>query len=289
MKGKKKQVSTKNTPQPEGVSSGFSGDERAANAHPRDERASESEIGYQVVEARVARIEASFQQMASVMGAMKSTLDKIEAGGHSSRKRQRSPPRSSSRHTSGSSSSDGSDDSYSRHPSRRHRGKPKPFDQERFIDRHSNIDSFEALVLVNIRTIKIMYEQGDDLMGLIQHIELLCEKSLTHVYKASTLIEYDRSVRERANKKGCQAYDTVENSDVLRHFSYDGTIVSERGKVKVASKPKYDANVKKNCFAFNKNEGGCSLPACKYAHKCIYCQSPSHGASGCGAGAKVNK
>ena len=81
MKGKKKQVSTKNTPQPEGVSSGFSGDERAANAHPRDDRASESEIGYQVVEARVARIEASFQQMASVMGAMKSTLDKIEATG----------------------------------------------------------------------------------------------------------------------------------------------------------------------------------------------------------------
>ena len=116
----------------------------------------------------------------------------------------------------------------------------------------------------------------------MDHAELLCEKAITRVYRPSALIAYDVSVRSRANLEGPRAFATVLNCDVLRYFSYDSTVVAEKGASNSSRKASQPSGVEKRpCFAYNKSEGGCKTDRCRYVHSCMFCKSASHGASGC--------
>ena len=42
--------------------------------------------------------------------------------------------------------------------------------------------------LVNIRTVLIMLKQGEQVEGLLEHMELMCEKALTKVYRINSLV-----------------------------------------------------------------------------------------------------
>ena len=153
------------------------------------------------------------------------------------------------------------------------------------------MDSFEALMLANIRTVKLLAFDGEDILALINHIELLCEKSMTRVYRPSALIDYDKSVRDRANKGGPEQYQLVQNVDVLRYFSYDSTVVAGSNPGVHQKKMVAGTLFKKAspCFAYNKSDKGCSMQNCKYRHACMYCRSSSHGAWSCSSGSKGGK
>ena len=239
------------------------------------------------MDRRMMRVEEVVHQLAMAVGNVTDSINKMRVSRQTgrSRKRQRSPTRrgddswSRSRSRSTSGSSDG-----------HHKGRDKaPFNQSNFIHKSEKVDCFEALVLVNIRTIKQMLEQEEEVDGIIDHIELLCEKALTRVYRPLALCSYDRTVRDRANIKGISAFKVVENSDVLRHFAYDSTIIAEKGKSKPKTSTDRVSGERKNCFNFNKNEGGCKIANCKYAHKCMYCLNQSHGASTCPSTGKPGK
>lgn len=194
------------------------------------------------------------------------------------RSRPRYEPRS--RSSSETSVSSMSSVSRSRSPI-----KSKPYKQENFLGRHDVVDSFDKLVLVNVRTLNILVEKGEsvkNIQGVLDHLELLCTKAATKVFQTRALIEYDRAVRARANTSGLVAFRKVLNSDVLKYFSYDSSVnaITKQTKTKVSSK-NGSSDVQRPCFAFNKAESSCVASSCKYKHACMFCRSPSHGASEC--------
>ena len=243
------------------------------------------------MDSRMGKIESGMQTLASLMGSIQATMEKREATGQQegrSRKRQQSPlwlnPGNPSSYRQRDSSSS------SRSPSPTKRGKDKtPFDTVNFLPYEVKCDNFESLMLANVRTLKLLAFDGEDILALINHIELICEKAMTKVYRSSALVNYDKSVRDRANVKGPSEYQIVMNSDVLRYFSYDSTVVATNGNRKNAGNHASSSSKKTHCFAFNKSDKGCVFPNCRYAHSCIYCKSGSHGAWSCSSGSKGGK
>ena len=43
-----------------------------------------------------------------------------------------------------------------------------------------------------------MNEEGRDIIGIVDHMELLVEKSLTKIYMLNSLAAYDASVKEQS-------------------------------------------------------------------------------------------
>ena len=154
-----------------------------------------------------------------------------------------------------------------------------PFEQSNFIERGKKVDSFDKLILVNIRTIKIMFEHGEDIRGLIDHVEMLCKKAGSKVFQIRALCDYDEAVRARADTKWMSAFERVEAGDILKYFLHDSSLnaMSSRSS---KSKTKTD-NSARVCFAFNKSDVTCAVVCCHYKHSFMYCGSTSHRASDC--------
>ena len=237
------------------------------------------------VDAKLGRIETAVEQLADFVTNPGSKGSK---GNRKSRRRQPSPSRCRDSSSDSSSSRSSSSDSRSRSRSRsrspkRARGK-HPFAQRNFLGRHEKVDSFDRLMLVNIRTINIAFEQGQDIRGLVDHVEMLCQKSSTKVFQVAALCNYDKAVRLRADREGIAAFSKVEAGDILKYFSYDSSMNAVSSRTS-KSKPKSD-NSGKPCFSFNKADLTCTVVGCKYKHVCMYCHSTAHGASECNAQSK---
>ena len=164
-------------------------------------------------------------------GLQQSTkTDEQELGRHRALSSESSRGRGTGRFTSTSrtrrrSTRSSSSHSCTGHRSSNHRGE---FDQRNFLEKHRKIDSIETLLLVNVRLIKQMSEEGRDVVGIIDHMELLIEKSLTKIYLLNSLVTYDASVKNRASENGLNEIGEVCNSEVLRHLSYDGTVIAQK-------------------------------------------------------------
>ena len=173
-----------------------------------------------------------------------------------------------------------SSNSCTGHRSSNHRGE---FDQRNFLERHRKIDSIETLLLVNVRLIKQMSEEGRDVVGIIDHMELLIEKSLTKIYLLNSLVTYDASVKNRASENGLKEIGEVCNSEVLRHLSYDGTVIAQKmaSQGKQSNKKSVSTSSSQNsCFAFNRPEG-CKFNPCRYRHVCSGCNTQGHSVVNC--------
>lgn len=151
------------------------------------------------------------------------------------------------------------------------------------------IDTFERLMVVSVKTIDYMVREGLDISGIIQHITCLAEKASKNIYKVGALISYDAAVRERASREGPAAFGVVSQEDVLTYFCYDAT---EKAKPKqgnsAGGKVKKQANSDRICLKFNR-EGGCTYQNCLYSHKCLICEEVGHGRSECKIGKKSTK
>ena len=175
----------------------------------------------------------------------------------------------------------------SRSPSRHHKRESKKgeFDQSNYLDRNQKVDSIETLLLVNVRLIKQLHEAGEEITAVIDHVELLVEKSSTRIFTLNALVAYDRSVKDRADRKGLRAFGSVENSDILRYLGYDGTVNAQKQSTKnnsIGGKSSIvkNANSPNVCFAFNRAEG-CKMNPCRYRHVCSGCGIQGHAAEAC--------
>lgn len=184
-------------------------------------------------------------------------------------RRYRSVSRSSYRRRRRSSSSS---------RSRSRSSKRSEFDYKNFLPKGTKVDSFERLALASVKTVRYLHEYGEDLDGILRHLELLCEKAATRVFTYSALVDYDKSVRARADKKGPKAFDLVENADIVRHLSYEGTVGAQK-----STRHKHKAksiSINNPCFNFNLGKP-CKFEPCAYKHVCQQCGSNSHGSSEC--------
>ena len=77
---------------------------------------------------------------------------------------------------------------------------------------------------------------------------------------------YDASVKCRASEDGLREISKVCNSEVLRHLSYDGTVIAQKMASQNKSnskKPTTATSSQNSCFAYNRPEG-CKFNPCRY-------------------------
>ena len=237
-------------------------------------------------DARLGRMETLLQDLADRRGSdSRGSKKRHQSSPRRGRRSRSARPSSTARQASrarkarspsNSSVSSMSDKSVSRSPSPK---KSKPFSQANFLDRHEKCDSFDKLMLVNIRTVNKTIDQGNDAQPILDHMEMLCVKAATKIYVVRALIDFDKAVRDRANLKGISAFKNIETSDMLAYFSYDNTIVAVASRSKPKTTNKNGDNIR-SCFAFNRAIG-CSSQNCRYKHMCMFCKSSSHGSYEC--------
>ena len=237
-------------------------------------------------EGRISRVEGGFDRLTKMVANVQDHLEKLadsrategstesSSAGSRSRRRARQP---SPTYARGRSSSEASSDDEQK-PKRASSKHDSAFSQKNFVEKGTKVDSFETLMLVSVRTVLILLKQGEDVEGLLSHMEMLCEKAMTKVYRVGPLVTYDKSVRDRADLVGPEAFGTVLTSDVFRFFSYDSTVVSV-SKLNKNKPVSGKSGEKRPCFAFNK--GKCEISTCRYSHTCIFCRSASHGSMTC--------
>ena len=206
-------------------------------------------------------------------------------GGRAPRSRSQGDRRGRSearRGREGTRSSRSSSDSSYYQAKKAQRGE---FDHKNYLTKGQKIDSIETLLLVNLRVLKQLNEEGEDITGLVDHMELLIEKSCTKIYLLSSLSAYDAAVKTRASEDGIGAFKSVSNSEVLRHLSYDGTVVAQRAYSQSKARPTGTktgtvGTSQNSCFAFNKVDG-CKFNPCRFRHSCSSCGTPGHSAVNC--------
>ena len=90
-------------------------------------------------------------------------------------------------------------------------------------------------------------------------------------------------LRTGLNKKGIKAFKNVENSDILRYLSYDGSIIAQRAGSGTNKSTKKVVPSQNTCFAYNRAEG-CKMNPCRYRHVCSNCGTQGHNAEACKKG-----
>lgn len=138
--------------------------------------------------------------------------------------------------------------------------------------------------------------QGWDIEGLVRHKVFIAVKTASKCYLSSGICKYDEGVREKAKNEGMIAY-TGGDMDLAMRFlsteythpksgsnipSYQGSKPGFGRKNQVPIQGKDGKSARNICWAFN--SAGCQFDACKYAHVCSRCISPSHSQHSCKSG-----
>lgn len=214
-------------------------------------------------ENRLARIEATVEKLASII--LKDTPALTMAA---------EPPHRDDRKRSPSIFSDSSRSRSTSRDRRRARSN-RVYSQSRHLDKGESISSFEALMVSTFRTLREMLEKELPLEGMINHGLTMSEKAASGAYLDRACINYDASVRQRAQKMGPSAFAVPVNEDLIRHFSLENS--------KRFQSQGQGAKKKKNtCFKFN-SDSGCS-GNCGYTHRCSACKIDGHSARDCRMG-----
>lgn len=66
-----------------------------------------------------------------------------------------------------------------------------------------------------------MYEEGEDISGIISHGQYMAEKAAADVYIPDAFTGYDRFVRQVANRKGAKAFSTISELERRRFFNLE--------------------------------------------------------------------
>ena len=158
--------------------------------------------------------------------------------------------------------------------------KKSPFDTKHFLAKGESLESFEVLMMVTFRTLLQLNDKGLDTSGLIKHGMILSEKASKGIYKSTALIDYDRSVRERASHYGVRAFSTVSNEDAIRYFSYDNT--EHRTMPTKTARASYTKRKPEHrvCLRYN-GDAGCYAKSCIYTHRCLLCEELGHPRADC--------
>ena len=156
------------------------------------------------------------------------------------------------------------------------RKRKNPFDHKNYGKKGEEVQSFEQLMVVLLKTMSQFMDLRYDVRGLIKHGLMLAEKAAKDVYKPEAFVLYDESVRARAGRVGPSAFSSIDQEDVLRFLSCDNLKARRpAGGASKSGQQKRD----KVCLRFN--DGGCSNKNCQYSHKCLACEEFGHSKKDC--------
>ena len=186
------------------------------------------------------------------------------------------PAKSEKRRSWGGSDSSDSDVDTETSASKEKKKQKRRFRHKNFLQWGESVNDIDSLMMVTFRTMLELQEEGEDLSGLLQHGLLLAEKSSKGVYKFDALLSYDEVVRKRAGREGVSEFKNVRQEEVMKHFCFDNSVVTE---LKKPSKTK-SKRAEKVCLRYN-GDDGCTMKNCFYAHKCLACDDPGHAKRDC--------
>ena len=197
------------------------------------------------------------------------------------RTRTPSPPPSDSEGSeseSDSSDSSSESDSDSESGAKSKKKKKGKYDAKKFLDEGDKIDSFERLMLANLRMAAKLLKKERNITGLLQHLILLVEKADSGMFASDCLCRYDEAVHLTANEKGLRSFAKIDPATIFRFLTYDGTVAAEKAKrsAEVGRKSgRGRSSVMYSCYAYNYDTDGCK-GGCGYRHICCSCGSQAH-------------
>lgn len=139
------------------------------------------------------------------------------------------------------------------------------------------VQTFSQVMVATFRTLMALYENGQDITGLLRHGRFMAEKSAAEVYVMETFVQYDKYVRNVAGRKGIKAFGRVHDIDKSRFFNLENY---KEVRALKAKPPK--AKKSGPCYRFNSNKG-CTSRGCVYTHKCSSCDQMGHSLGECKA------
>lgn len=190
------------------------------------------------------------------------------------------------KHRSPSRSSDGTavdpHRSSRRHSSRESPSRYRYNSDNYFREEESQVNSFEAIMVAVFRTISEIYEEGEDIGGILSHGQYMAEKAAANVYISDAFTGYDRYVRQIASKKGPHAFATVSELERSRYFNLENyrEVRAFRARNKAQGNQKSKSAT---CCHYN-GEHGCFARSCQYVHRCSSCETVGHSARECKSG-----
>ena len=137
-------------------------------------------------------------------GSKSSRSKSSRKGKKKSRARTPSPALSSDSEGSGvdsdSSDSSASSESESDSDTKTKKKKKGKYNAAKYLDEGDKIDSFERLMLGNLRMAAKLLKKERDIQGLLQHLILIAEKAQSGTFGNDCLCKYDEAVRSAARK-----------------------------------------------------------------------------------------
>ena len=182
-----------------------------------------------------------------------------------------------------SSSSDESTCSTSPEKERKKKDPAKRYACKKFLEGDDKVKTGDDLLLVGVKTVEKIIEEGGNPLPCVKHLRMLTEKVAKNVYKVDSLCKYDAAVRKRAGLEGVEEFGNIKHDEMFTYFTYDNTVKAtgiqtgegKNGKFKTRAK-KYNDII---CTRFN-SEDGCRLP-CSLLHACIFCEARGHAKKDC--------
>ena len=156
--------------------------------------------------------------------------------------------------------------------------KKNPFDHQAYVKKGDKVSSFEDLMLVTFKTMAKLLEIKSEVKGLVSHGQFMADKASKNVFVDEAFISYDQDVRRRAGDSGPGAFGTALQEEVFTHFCLENT-KKHRAQNKSQVKP---AKGKSDKICLRFNDAGCTSKSCGYSHRCLGCDSWSHGKKNCG-------
>lgn len=175
-------------------------------------------------------------------------------------------------------SSDSEDEVYRESASTRKSKSRRRFRQAKFLEEGEAVNSFETVMLVGLRTIQSLVDEGKDPKPLYKHLEFMAKKASMCRYKFEAFVGYDSRVHERAGALGVDVFAEMSSEDVATFFCAENMLYLGNKTAKKTN----DMFRKKSgriCLAFNKSS--CSFKSCNYSHCCLACEDQGHGRKDC--------
>lgn len=225
-----------------------------------------------------ADVEKRLDSMESLLYKLTENIWPQRDAGHGSRRKHRSPSYSSV------------DTFRERHRSSRRRSSKDSPSRYRynadnyFRDEETQANTFEAIMVATFRTITEMYEDGEDINGILSHGQYMAEKAAASVNIPDAFTGYDRFVRQVASRKGPQAFATISELECSRYFNLENyrEVRAFRARNKAQGNQKSKSST---CRHYN-GENGCFARSCQYVHRCSVCDLVGHPAKECKSGKK---
>lgn len=157
----------------------------------------------------------------------------------------------------GSPFSSDSEDEYYRESVSARRSKPRcRFRQSKFLEEGEVVNSFETVMLVGLRTVQFLVNEGSDPKPLYKHLEFMAKKASMCRYKFEAFVGYDVRVRERAGSMGISVFVEMSSEDIATFFCAENMLYSGNKSSKKGN-DSYRKKSSKICLAFN--ESTCSI------------------------------